>query len=69
MDPVLSELIPPRARALIYLATVMLAAAYAVITANIDLEWWWQAGYAAWNALAGTIAAANLTRKPEEIQP
>lgn len=69
MDSVLSELIPARARVLIYLATVMLAAAYAVIIANIDLEWWWQAAYAAWNALAGAVAVANTTRSKQEELP
>ena len=61
-DPILGTLIPAKARALVYLATVMLAAAYAVTVASIDLHWGWQAGYAAWNALAGALAVANTTR-------
>lgn len=57
------DLVPPRARAVVYLVTVMLAAAYAVIEANIDLHWGWQAGYAAWNAVAGVLAVSNTARK------
>ena len=57
--------IPAQARALVYLITVMLAAFYAVVEANIDLHWGWQAGYAAWNAGAAVLAAANVSNSSE----
>lgn len=60
-----AELVPARVRAVVYVLTVMLAAAYAVITANVDLHWGWEAGYAAWNALAGVLAAANTKSTPD----
>lgn len=60
----LGAIFPPRARALIYLATVMLAAAYAVVEANIDLHWGWLAAYAAWNAGTGVLAAVNVGAHP-----
>jgi hypothetical protein len=50
---------PAKVRAVIYLVTVMLAAAYAVVESNVNLHWGWQAGYAAWNALAGVLAVSN----------
>lgn len=61
----LADLVPAPVRAVVYLLTVMLAAAYAVIEANTHLHWGWQAGYAAWNALAGALAVANTPRPPD----
>lgn len=58
---------PPKVRAGIYLLTVMLAPAYAVVAANVALHWGWQAGYAAWNALAGAVAVANTARTPDAV--
>lgn len=57
----LGRIFPPAVRAMIYLTTVMLAAAYAVVEANVDLHWGWMAGYAAWNAGAAVLAAVNTT--------
>ena len=54
-----TTLLPPRARAVIYVITVILAAAYAVIEANTDLHYGWMAAYAGWNAGAGVLAVAN----------
>lgn len=59
--PAIAGLFPPRARAVIYVLTVMLSAAYAVIVASVDLHWGWQAAYAAWNALAGALAVSNTS--------
>jgi hypothetical protein len=58
----LAEIIPAKARAVVYLVTVMLAAAFAVVEVNTSLHWGWQAGYAAWNAGAGVLAVANTPK-------
>jgi hypothetical protein len=55
-----AEMFPPRFRAVVYILTVMLAAAFAVVEANIDLHWAWMAGYAAWNAAAGLLAVSSV---------
>lgn len=61
---IIGELFPPRVRAAVYLITVVAAAVYAVIEAQIDLHWGWQAAYAGWNAFAGTIAVSNIPTSP-----
>lgn len=58
------DLVPPRIRALVYLLTVMLAAAYVVAEANVALHWGWVAGYAAWNAGAAALAVSNTAKAP-----
>lgn len=57
-----ADIVTPRQRSIIYVLTVMLAAAYAVVEANIDLHWAWMAGYAAWNAGVGLLAVSNTAR-------
>lgn len=58
------ELLGPRVRAVIYVLTVMLAAAYATVEANVDLHWGVMAAYAAWNAGAGVLAVSNTKAAP-----
>ena len=55
-------LLPASVRAVLYVITVGLAAAYAVFEANIDLHFGWQAGYAAWNAMIGALAVSNISQ-------
>jgi ABC-type Fe3+ transport system substrate-binding protein len=57
--PAVADLLPPKWRSLIYLVSVMLAPAFAVIEANADLHYGWLAGYAAWNGLVGLLAVSN----------
>lgn len=54
-----TTLLPPRARAIVYVITAMLGAVYVVAEANVDLVWGWMAAYGAWNVGAGLLAAAN----------
>jgi hypothetical protein len=66
--PAISDLFPPRLRAVIYVITVMLAPAYAVIEANTNLHFGWQAAYAAWNGLAGALAVSNTTNSATIVE-
>lgn len=59
MTTVLSELFPPKLRALVYVVSAMISSAYAVIEANTNLHWGWLAALAAWNTFAGLLAASN----------
>lgn len=59
-----STLLPANVRAILYVVTVGLAAAYAVFEANIDLHFGYQAGYAAWNAMIGALAVSNINTTP-----
>jgi hypothetical protein len=59
MNP--GTLLPPQVRAILYVITVGLAAAYAVLEANLALHYGWQAGYAAWNAMIGALAVSNIS--------
>lgn len=59
--PVVADLFTPRQRTAIYLASVMLAAAFAVVTANVDLHYAVEAVYAAWNAGIGLLAFSNTS--------
>ena len=58
-----SDLLTPRVRSIIYVASTMLAAAYAVVEANVDLHWGVMASYAAWNAGVGVLAVSNTARR------
>ena len=58
MNP--GTLLPPAVRAILYVITVGLAAAYAVIEANVDLHFGYVAGYASWNAMIGALAVSNI---------
>jgi hypothetical protein len=58
------DVLPPRVRALIYVLSAMLAAAYGVIEANTNVHWGWLAGYAAWNAGVGLLAVSNTAKAP-----
>ncbi len=55
-----------RTRTWIYLFTGMLAAAYAVIEANVNLHWGVTAAYAAWNFFASAVAVSNVPRTTGE---
>jgi hypothetical protein len=55
-------LLPAHIRAILYVVTVGLAAAYAVLEANLTLHFGWQAGYAAWNAMIGALAVSNISQ-------
>lgn len=55
-----STLLPAPVRAVLYVITVGLAAAYAVVEANMTLHFGWVAGYAAWNAMIGALAVSNV---------
>ena len=57
-----ADLLTPRQRSIAYLASVMLAAAYATTEANADLPWPVIAVYAAWNAAIGVLAVSNTRR-------
>ena len=57
--PAVADLFSPRTRTVIYLLSVVLAAAFGVVTANVDLHWAILAGYAGWNAGVGLIAVSN----------
>jgi hypothetical protein len=54
-------LLPAPVRAVLYVITVGLAAAYAVVEANVDLHFGYVAGYAAWNAMIGALAVSNIS--------
>jgi hypothetical protein len=62
MNP--ATLLPAHIRAILYVISIGLAAAYAVIVANVDLHWGWQAAYAAWNAMIGALAVTNVGNPP-----
>ena len=51
-----------KVRSIIYMVTVMLAAAYAVVEANVNVHWGVQAAYAGWNALVAALAVSNVPR-------
>jgi hypothetical protein len=55
-------LLPAPVRAILYVITVGLAAAYAVVEANINLHWGVVAAYAAWNAMIGALAVSNVNQ-------
>ena len=59
-----STLLPPAVRAILYVITVGLAAAYAVVEANVDLHFGFVAGYASWNAMIGALAVSNVNTTP-----
>jgi len=61
------NLLPARMRAIIYVVSVALAAAYAVFEANLELHFGWQAGYAAWNAAVGALAVSNVKSDPGTV--
>lgn len=65
----LSSILAPRQRAIVYVLSVMLAAAYAVVEANVDLHWGVMAGYAAWNAGVGVLAVSNTAAAVTEVEP
>ena len=58
-------LLPASVRAVLYVITVGLAAAYAVVEANVDLHFGYVAGYAAWNAMIGALAVSNISTSQE----
>jgi hypothetical protein len=58
-------LLPAHIRAILYVITVGLAAAYAVVQANIQLHYGWEAAYAAWNGMIGALAASNVGNAPD----
>lgn len=62
------KLLPPAVRAILYVITVGLAAAYAVIEANVQLHYLWQASYAAWNAMIGALAVSNVASASVEAE-
>jgi hypothetical protein len=57
-DP--GSLLPAKVRTIVYVLTIMLGAAYAVVEANVNLHWGFVAAYAAWNAGVGILAVANV---------
>jgi predicted neutral ceramidase superfamily lipid hydrolase len=57
--PAVADLFTPRQRSLIYLLSVVAAAAYAVVAANTELHYGILAAYAGWNALVGLLAVSN----------
>lgn len=59
---IISELIPPKARAVLYVLTGMLAPFYVVAANAVDLAWYWVGAYASWNGLVAVVAAANTNR-------
>jgi hypothetical protein len=59
MNP--GTLLPAHIRAILYVISVGLAAAYAVLEANMDLHFGYVAGYAAWNAMIGALAVSNVS--------
>jgi hypothetical protein len=61
--PAISELLPPRARAIIYVLSAMLAAAWLVIVENADLHWGWVAAYSAWTVGVNLLAAVNTSAR------
>jgi hypothetical protein len=61
--------IPATVRFSLYVISAMLAAFYVVATQAIELAWYWQAAYAAWNAGVGVLAAANTKRATTEDVP
>jgi hypothetical protein len=58
-ETAVSSLLPPRVRTVIYLLTVVAAAVYAVLEADMELRTGVKAGYAGWNAFAAAVAASN----------
>jgi hypothetical protein len=60
-----SSLLPARARSILYVVSVMLAAGYAVVEANATLHYGITAAYAMWNAGIAVLAVSNV--KPDEV--
>jgi hypothetical protein len=57
--PTVADLFTPKQRVLIYLFSVLIAAAYPIIELNTELHWGFLAGWAAWNAFVGLVAVSN----------
>lgn len=57
--PAVADLFTVRQRTIIYLLSVMLGAAYPIVSGQVDLHWGFLAGYASWNTLVGLIAVSN----------
>jgi hypothetical protein len=60
--PVVADLFTPKQRLIVYLLSVLIGAAYPVVELNTDLHWGFLAGYAAWTAFIGLVAASNVPR-------
>jgi hypothetical protein len=66
--PAVSDLLPPKVRAIIYVVAAMLAAAWVVITENAALHWGYVAGYAAWQVGVNLLAASNTMSSTPNLQ-
>jgi hypothetical protein len=66
--PAVSDLLPPKVRAIIYVVAAMLAAAWVVITENTNLHWGYVAGYAAWGVGVNLLAASNTMSSTPNLQ-
>jgi hypothetical protein len=62
MMSAVSELLPPKVRAIIYVVAAMLAGAWLVIVENANLHWGWVAAYSAWSIGTHLLAAANTSQ-------
>lgn len=60
--PAVADLFSARARTIIYLLSVMAAAAMGIVSVSTDLHWAVQAVWASWNAFVGLIAVSNVNR-------
>lgn len=64
MVPAVADLFTPRQRTIIYLLSVMLGAAYGIVSTATTIHWGLLAAYAAWNAGVGLLAVSNVPRLP-----
>ena len=60
--PAVADLFSARSRTIIYLLSVMAAAAMGIISVSVDLHWGVQAVWASWNAFVGLIAVSNVNK-------
>lgn len=61
--PAVASLFSPRTRTIIYLVSVMAAAAMGIISVSVQLHWAFLAAWAAWNAFVGLVAVSNVDRQ------
>lgn len=60
--PAVADLFPPRVRTIIYLLSVMAAAAMGIVSVSTDIHWAAQAVWASWNAFVGLVAVSNVNK-------
>lgn len=60
--PAVADLFSARTRTVIYLISVMAAAAMGIVSVSVDLHWSVKAAWASWNAFVGLLAVSNVNK-------